>query len=61
MIATHHIKVNGKWINPGEAYGEQKKVKEEPKPAVQEEKKAEPVATETKKPRTSTRRKANKE
>lgn len=22
MIATHHIKVNGKWIHPGEAYGE---------------------------------------
>ena len=49
MIATHHMKVNGKWVNPGEEYGEPevKVIATEPKqpeaPAV-EVPEAEPVA-----------------
>lgn len=54
MIATHNIKVNGKWIRAGEEYGEP----EQKKPAkvaekapeaepVEEEPKAEPKAKTT--------------
>ena len=57
MIATHHIKVNGRWIHPGEEYGEPKKAEAEPKPEVKAEEKAEPVAAETK-PRTTRRKTA---
>jgi len=57
MIATHNIKVNGRWIRAGEAYGEEA-VKEEqtaveiPEAAEQE---AEPEKTERPK---STRRRS---
>lgn len=46
MIATHNIKVNGKWIRAGEEYGEP----EQKKPAKVAEKapEAEPVKEEPK-------------
>ena len=62
MIATHNIKVNGKWIRPGESYEPatvQEQILVEPEPAEKENESAEapkPAA----KPRSSTRRKVSK-
>lgn len=64
MIATHNIKVNGRWIHPGEEYEEEKAVKAEgtakkvEKPAESTPKAA--PEKETQKPKTSTRRKTIK-
>ena len=57
MIADHPVKVNGRWVMPGQEYGEPKKAETEPKPEVKAEEKAEPVAAETK-PRTTRRKTA---
>lgn len=62
MIATHNIKVNGRWIQAGESYEEQKEaaVQKDPAPEVPEAKAEETPAEEPKaeaKPRTTTRRK----
>ena len=69
MIATHNIKVNGRWIRPGEEYEPEEKAEVKPaekpvkkveeKPVVKETPKAEPVK-ETPKPKTPTRRKVSK-
>ena len=40
MIATHNIKVNGRWIRAGEEYGEKKP---QPVKPVEPEKKEQPV------------------
>ena len=62
MIATHHIKVNGRWIHPGEEIPESNEPKAVPVPEVpvqnpeeslKEEPKAEPK-------RATTRRKTSK-
>ena len=69
MIATHNIKVNGRWVHAGEEYTVEKpvpqKAAEEPKkevkpeqPAVEVEKKAEPAVESKPKAATSTRRKS---
>ena len=41
MIATHNIKVNGRWIRAGEEYGEKKP---QPVKPAEPEKKEQPVA-----------------
>lgn len=41
MIATHNIKVNGRWIRAGEEYGEKKP---QPVKSAEPEKKEQPVA-----------------
>ena len=64
MIATHNIKVNGRWIRAGEEYEPERVAtpkraeKAEPKPVVQEDVPAEKV--EEPKPRSTSRRKASK-
>ena len=63
MIATHNIKVNGRWIKPGEEYGVEKKAA--PKKVAEtvnepEEKKAEVPVKEEPKPKPVTRRKVSK-
>ena len=69
MIATHNIKVNGRWVRAGESYEAEKPEKKAEKPVKEPEKKldekpveevpkAEPVKEE--KPKTTTRRKASK-
>ena len=65
MIATHNIKVNGRWIQAGEEYEPETVVTpeqtEEAKPVPEKKKQAEPVEEVEKKaeekPKTSTRRK----
>jgi len=77
MIATHNIKVNGRWIMAGERYGEEPEKKPAAKPVevkaepvqevakaeepVAEEPKAEPVKEEPKAKNASRRRKVSAE
>ena len=67
MIATHNIKVNGRWVAAGEEYKEEAEKKPARKPAepkaekpAEEEKAAEPVQEEKPK-NTSRRRKTSEE
>ena len=76
MIATHNIKVNGRWIRAGEFYDEPKKAKEPEKevPATEKPKEEKPAVETVKAPekvpekkqeaaaiqRTPSRRKASK-
>lgn len=63
MIATHNIKVNGRWYAAGEEVPEEKEQKVEKKPAkVTEEHEVPKVEekAEAEKPRSATRRKVSK-
>ena len=63
MIATHNIKVNGRWYAAGEEIPEEKERKAEKKPVKVAEEPEVPQAeekTEPAKPRTTTRRKVSK-
>lgn len=62
MIATHNIKVNGRWIHAGEEYEPETVVTTEPaeepaKPEVQEEPAEEAEKKAEEKPKTASRRK----
>ena len=60
MIATHNVKVNGRWVHAGEEYGE----KEAPRTKAEDVKAEEPEKAEAKKaetkPKTVTRRKGTR-
>lgn len=63
MIATHNIKVNGRWYAAGEEVPEEKEQKVEKKPAKVTEEPEVPKAeekAEAEKPRSATRRKVSK-
>ena len=63
MIATHNIKVNGRWVKPGEEYGEEKKAapKKVSEPVKEPENNAAEVPVkEEPKARSTTRRKVSK-
>lgn len=67
MIATHNIKVNGRWYSAGDEIPEPVKQKKpveakkpEPEKAGTPEVKTETVVEEPLKPKTATRRKASK-
>ena len=66
MIATHNIKVNGRWVRAGEKYDASEAEKVQPETVKAEQKKEGPVdaQAETKKaeekPKTTTRRKTTK-
>jgi len=64
MIATHNIKVNGRWVAAGEEYEEKPEVnpveeelKAEPEPVEEAPEAEEPEKEEPKPKRTTTRRK----
>lgn len=56
MIATHNVKVNGRWIRAGERYGDPEPIREAPAPVKAETPAEQPE--EKAKTKTTTRRKS---